>query len=445
MEKLRVEYINIEDLKAYERNARTHSDEQIEQLCDSIREFGFTNPVLIDELGELIAGHGRTEAAKRLGMKSVPAIRLSNLSPEQIKALRIADNQLALNAGWDEELLRTELAELKDFDFNLAIVGFSDEELDLLLTSEEVQTDSEEANDERSEAVGRLADRFIVPPFSVLNTMSPDWINRSREWNELIGDNGESREGKLFQNVIMGKKEFKGVSILNPTLAEIINHWFLPNDDGEALKTFDPFAGDTVFGYVSAYMGNDFTGIELREEQAALNNERTAQLSARYINDDGQNIRKHLEKESQDLMFSCPPYFDLEKYSDLPNDASNQDYQGFISILRNAFLGGLEALKPNRFAVIVMSNVRDDDGFYHDICSDITKIMAEGGAKLYNEIVLMNSPGTAAVRANRYMRHRKVARVHQEVLVYFKGDPKTIKEGFPIFDPTYVEEGGEDE
>ncbi len=137
MQKLAVEYIDIVDLIAYERNARTHSGEQIEQICQSIKEFGFTNPVLVDEKNELIAGHGRTEAAKRLGMTEVPAIRLANLSETQKKALRIADNQLALNAGWDDDLLRLELEEIKTEDFDLDLLGFSLDELDAILTANE--------------------------------------------------------------------------------------------------------------------------------------------------------------------------------------------------------------------------------------------------------------------------------------------------------------------
>ena len=128
-------------------------------------------------------------------------------------------------------------------------------------------------------------------------------------------------------------------------MAELVCRWF----GREGCKTFDCFAGDTVFGYVSAYLGNEFTGIELRPEQAQLNNERVEGMSARYINDDGQNVGRHLEPESQDLLFSCPPYFDLEKYSDLPNDASNQGtYEEFIGIIRNAFTSAIGCLKEFR-------------------------------------------------------------------------------------------------
>lgn len=162
-EKTKIEYINVDDLKAYERNARTHSDEQVQQVAESIKEFGFTNPVLIDENNELIAGHGRSMAAKSIGMKEVPAIRLKGLTNAQKKALRIADNQLALNAGWDEELLRIELGELQELDFNLDVMGFSDEELDLLLDGTGSIDDDEEHGQDAEEIAEPSEDPVVKP------------------------------------------------------------------------------------------------------------------------------------------------------------------------------------------------------------------------------------------------------------------------------------------
>jgi DNA modification methylase len=130
MAKLKVEYIALDALKAYERNTRTHSKEQVEQLKASIAEFGFTNPVLIDEDNVLIAGHGRTEAARALGMTEVPAIRIKGLTEAQRNALRIADNSLALNAGWDTEALREELESLKDADFDVGLLGLDALDID---------------------------------------------------------------------------------------------------------------------------------------------------------------------------------------------------------------------------------------------------------------------------------------------------------------------------
>jgi ParB-like chromosome segregation protein Spo0J len=119
----------VSELIPYVNNARTHSETQVTQIAASIKEFGFTNPILIDGDNGVIAGHGRLMAAKKLGMEQVPTIELSNLTPTQKKAYILADNKLALNAGWDEELLKLELIELKDADFDLSLIGFDDFEL----------------------------------------------------------------------------------------------------------------------------------------------------------------------------------------------------------------------------------------------------------------------------------------------------------------------------
>ena len=133
MAKQQIEQVSIEALIPYARNSRTHSDAQVAQIAASIKEFGFTNPVLIDEDGGIIAGHGRTMAARKLGLDEVPCLRLSYLSEAQKKAYIIADNKLALNAGWDDEMLKVEISELKDLDFDLSLIGFDADELQKLV------------------------------------------------------------------------------------------------------------------------------------------------------------------------------------------------------------------------------------------------------------------------------------------------------------------------
>jgi len=140
-----VESRTIDSLTVYERNARTHSEPQIQQIMASLREFGWTNPVLIDEKNNIIAGHARVEAARRLEMTEVPCITLDGLTEAQKKAYLIADNKLALNAGWNEELLRTELLDLKSMDFDLDLLGFDPEEMaDITLGPEIEQPEYDE-------------------------------------------------------------------------------------------------------------------------------------------------------------------------------------------------------------------------------------------------------------------------------------------------------------
>ena len=273
---------------------------------------------------------------------------------------------------------------------------------------------------------GMLAKKFGAPPFSVLFGCSAAWMQRKKAWRTLICDKGESRKGALTEGDVWARYN-NGVSLLDPVLAELVCRWFVP----EGGSAFDCFAGDSVFGYVAAKLGHSFTGIELREEQVAYNSARVDGMCARYICDDGQNVAKHIPAESQDLLFSCPPYYDLEVYSDKPNDASNQEtYADFLGILRNAFTAALGCLKPNRFAVVVVGDVRDKRGFYYDFPGDIRRMFIENGARLYNDIVLVDTFGTAVVRANGSMRNRKVVKIHQNVLVFYKGDPKRIKGEF---------------
>lgn len=141
---IQVQPVKVADLIPYANNARTHSDQQIAQIAASIKEFGWTNPILIDGENGIIAGHGRLAAARKLVMHEVPAIQLDGLTKAQKKALILADNKLALNSGWDESLLAIELADLKETDFDLTIIGFSDDEIKALSTDVNFEPGSED-------------------------------------------------------------------------------------------------------------------------------------------------------------------------------------------------------------------------------------------------------------------------------------------------------------
>ena len=145
---MEIVYKKINELKPYENNSRTHDESQIKQICESIKEYGWTNPVLIDEKGMIIAGHGRVLGAQKLGIKEVPCIVLSGLTEAQKKAYVIADNKMALNAGWDFNLLSLELENLKELDFDLELTGFSADEIDgLLSTNEDIENNEYEEQD----------------------------------------------------------------------------------------------------------------------------------------------------------------------------------------------------------------------------------------------------------------------------------------------------------
>ena len=411
-----IEYKPLSELKELPGNPRTIKKDQFEKLKKSLQDnadyFEARPIILSDRTGEniILAGNQRYKAAKALKMEQVPTITLHGLTEAREREIIIRDN--VNNGEWDFDELANAWDAMKLDEWGVSVPDIN--------PSDQASLD--------------LKETFLVPPFTVLDSRQGYWQDRKKAWTTLIGDKGETREGTLYKDInskswvsrqLAGSMHGGGVSVLDPCLSELIIKWFTPAGS-TGNKTFDPFAGDTVFGFVSAYCGNEFIGTELRKEQADENNERTKNLNATYYCDDGQNIGKYVKPESQDLLFSCPPYFDLEKYSDDPRDASNQDYEGFIKIIDNAFTAGIKALKQNRFAVVVMSNVRANNGAYHDICGDITRIFQREGMILYNELVLVNSLAGASLRAERNMRNRKATRCHQEVLVYKKGDPQII-------------------
>lgn len=283
-----------------------------------------------------------------------------------------------------------------------------------------------------------MSDYFGVAPFSILNTVDKDWQQRKQRWNELIKDKGNTRGGAL-----MGKKGKtssevgskiqelnNGVSILDAVLAELMIKWFTE----KGFATFDPFAGDTVFGFISGYLKRPFEGIELRQEQADFNQMQCNRenLDCRYICDTSENMDNYIANESKDFIFSCPPYADLEVYSDSPADLSTMSHEDFFKVYKKILQNTYRKLKNDRFAVIVTSEVRDKKtGEYIRLVSKTTDIMVEAGYMFYNDLILVNSCGTLPLRTGNMMNSgRKVGRRHQNVLVFYKGDPKQIKNNF---------------
>jgi len=175
---MNIETIAVDLLIPYARNSRTHSDEQVAQIAASIREFGFTNPVLIDGQDGIIAGHGRVLGARKLGMSDVPCIRLAHLSEAQKRAYVIADNKLALNAGWDEKMLALELQDLQGMDFDLSLTGFLGNEIDELLAELDATPEGETGADEvpavQAEAISKAGDVWVIGKHRIMCGDSTD-------------------------------------------------------------------------------------------------------------------------------------------------------------------------------------------------------------------------------------------------------------------------------
>jgi site-specific DNA-methyltransferase (adenine-specific) len=218
---MQIEQIGIATLIPFAKNSRTHDDAQVAQIAASIREFGFTNPVLIDEANGIIAGHGRVMAARKLKMAEVPCIRLSHLSDAQKRAYVIADNKLALNAGWDEAMLKLELADLKALDFDLDLTGFNTAEIDALLAEKGTEglTDPDDTPEPPVEPVTRLGDVWVCGQHRVMCGSSLDQsqielLCAGQRVDMLLTDPPynvayEGGTGLKIQNDDMGDAEFR--------------------------------------------------------------------------------------------------------------------------------------------------------------------------------------------------------------------------------------------
>jgi site-specific DNA-methyltransferase (adenine-specific) len=221
---MELENIAVSELVPFAKNSRTHDDAQVAQIAASIREFGFTNPVLIDEVNGIIAGHGRVMAARKLKLTEIPCIRLSHLSESQKRAYVIADNKLALNAGWDNAMLKLELADLKALDFDLDLTGFNTDEIDALLADEGTEglTDPDDTPEPPVEPVTRLGDVWICGQHRVMCGSSLDQTQvellcAGQRVDMLLTDppynvayEGKTKDALTIQNDAMGDDAFRG-------------------------------------------------------------------------------------------------------------------------------------------------------------------------------------------------------------------------------------------
>ena len=436
-------------------NPRLIKNKEFEELINSILVFPkmlFYRPITYAGEFVILGGNQRKEALIEISKLSFKQIK--NRLDKQKQFTEKPEEDRAWTIEFWEEFCRQEIKQAPAQDasgFSIAEmsefvikdnVGFGEDDFEVLEKHWDIEKvtdwglklpenwDVNPTEQEPPQKHRKLTDMFVVPPFSILDSRQGYWNERKKEWKNIIENEGISREKTLSESELMGSIN-EGVSIFDPVLAELINKWFTPFK--EKNKIIDPFSGG-AFGFVSSYLGNEFTGVEIREEQAEINNKRINKFPlSRYIHDDGQNIGKHIEAETQDLLFSCPPYFNLEHYSDLPNDASNQaTYGEFMQIIENAFSSAIECLKENRFAVVVCGDVRGKTkgGAYYGFPDDIKKVFERNGMHLYNELIFIETLGTLPQRVGRYMQNRKIGKCHQNVLVFFKGNEANIKKEF---------------
>jgi DNA modification methylase len=277
-----------------------------------------------------------------------------------------------------------------------------------------------------------LRKKFLEPPFSVLDAKGADWMNRKREWKKLGIKSELGRDAEIFPANFggeldangrdkYGNKPMSGISIFDPSLCELMYHWFCP-ENGTIL---DPFAGGSVRGIVANYLGYNYTGIDIREEQILSNYEQGKEICGdrcpKWICNDS-NLELDLFDCSFDMVFSCPPYADLEVYSDLPGDISNKTYPVFLKLYESIINKSCKLLKRGGYAVFVVGDVRDKKtGYYLDFISDTKKAFINSGVGLYNEAVSLQPLGTAMLRAGKvFTAGSKLTKVHQNILIFKK-------------------------
>ena len=413
---MEIEVLNIDDLIPYENNAKEHPKEQIEQIKKSIIEFNNNDPIAIDENNVIIEGHGRHEALKQLGYEQVECIRLSHLNEEQKKAYRLIHNKLTMNSDYDFNLLEQELMNIKDidmleFDFDMSFLNEDEEEI-------------------KEEASKKLTDEFLIPPISVFDTRQGYWQDRKRAWKSLGISSDVGRDEALLGQGLkqlaekQGSKTLTGTSIFDPVLCEVMYKWFNVHEG----SIFDCFAGGSVRGIVAEKLGYKYTGIDLRKEQIEANilNAQEMGLNPTWICDDSLNADLYVEDDSVDLLFSCPPYADLEVYSDDERDISNMDYEQFKEVYRKIIDISCRKVKNDRFAIFVVGDVRDKKGYYRNFIDYTKECFNKNGFMTYNEIILLEQLGTIPLRARYVFKKRKVAKAHQNILIFYKGDINNI-------------------
>lgn len=444
--------MKLSEIKPNPNNPRIIKDDKFKKLCDSIKEFPkmmSLRPIIVDSEGIILGGNMRHKALKELGYKEIPdewVKKADQLTEDEKKRFIIGDN---VGFGeWDWEALA-------DWDQeDLQAWGL---DIDLFDNNEETR---------RAEAHVKLKDRFIIPPFSLLDTTQKSWMDRKATWKDLgikselgresgltfaktvqsphyyevknaLKANGKPHEtDDVFNECLrLGIKlygdENGSTSIFDPVLCEIMYQWFTP-ENGNIL---DPFAGGSVRGIVAAKLGFKYKGNDLSAKQIESNRINVKQClpgieqEPEYTTGDSLNIDTLFPDYKADLIFSCPPYADLEVYSNDKSDLSNMEYQEFVNTYKKIIAKSCLMLNDNRFAIFTVGDVRDKKGLYRNFISDTITAFEEAGLKLYNEFILINCIGSAAIRAARQFNGgRKNVKRHQNVLVFYKDKPeKTAK------------------
>ena len=403
------------------RNWRIHPLNQQDALKGVLEEVGWVQQVIINKrTGNLIDGHLRCQLAAREGNKTIPVLYVDIDEAEEELVLATLD-PIGAMAATDKQKLDELFAGIESENENVRKM------MDEIAAKEKLAYGDISVGDcER----GGLNERFIIPPFSIFDTRQGYWQERKQAWLSLGIESDEGRDAYAMGDAggFKGSTQARPTNVTNglkpsmfdPVLCEVLYRWFCPVGG----LVINPMAGESVYGLVASYLGYRYKGVELREEQIDANRKQNTKmgLSAEWILGDGQDVYS-LVGEDADMIMCCPPYVDLEVYSNDPRDLSTMEYEEFLTIYRNIIGESVRRLKNNRFAAFVVGDVRDNKGNYRNFVSETIKAFIDAGCSLYNEGVLLNRTGTIAMQvSHNFPIGRKFGKMHQNVLVFLKGD-----------------------
>lgn len=309
-----------------------------------------------------------------------------------------------------------------------------------------------------------LKDRFIVPPFSILDAEQGYWRQRKKNWLSLGIKSELGRGEKLLfgidafdyksasmayssysGNSIINKRKAPQTSIFDPVLCEIAYKWFTCPGD----VILDPFAGGSVRGLIAGILGYKYFGVDLRNVQVLANRDQYLEFVNRYKDilmpewyiGNSLDIKNIVPNIKYNLIFSCPPYYNLEHYSEDFNDLSNKTtYQDFLHEYQLIIQNCVDLLDNDSFAIFVVANIRDKNtGYYYNLVGDTVRAFESCGCNLYNDIVYSNVRGSVPLRSpGQFNNSRKVGKMHQNFLVFYKGNTKNIKDKFGVYEKEEV-------
>jgi DNA modification methylase len=265
-----------------------------------------------------------------------------------------------------------------------------------------------------------LKDIFVAPPISVLDIKQKYWKDRKKYWLSTGIQSELGRDENLLSLSTLLQKKQKSTSVFDPVLCEIMYLWFTKEQD----TIFDPFAGGSVRGIVASKSKRNYIGTDLRPEQVQSNISQSDTICTenypQWITSDATSY----DSQEYDFLFTCPPYYDLEVYSQNKCDLSTMTEKDFEVSYANILAKHLKNLRNDRFAAIVIGDTRDEQGYYRNFISKTIDIFESNSCRYYNDLILLQEPATAAMRSFRYMNSsRKIAKCHQNVLIFVKGDP----------------------